>query len=118
MVGIRCQHARFVTGKIEMSKIQDKLVKILRDKQTVITRAIFWKIPHYSGKEDIRLKLGRYKKPKDWFDREELEVLEPKSELTLDQEEFKSLINFLQENYEPFRKGVKAYIPLDDLGEK
>jgi len=101
-----------------MSRIQDKLVKILRDKKTVITRAIFWKIPHNSGKEDIRLKLGRYKKPKEWFDREELEVLEPKSELTLDQEEFKSLINFLQENYEPFRKGVKAYIPLDDPYDK
>ncbi len=41
-------------------------------------------------------------------------MLDPKSEFTLDQEEFKSLINFLQENYEPFRKGVKAYIPLDD----
>lgn len=57
-----------------MSKIQDKLVKILRNKKTVITRAIFWKIPHNSGVEDIRLKLGRYKKPKGWLDSEKPEV--------------------------------------------
>jgi hypothetical protein len=44
---------------------------------------------------------------------EVLETSQPKSELTLDQEEFKSLLKFLGDNYEPFRKGVKAYIPLD-----
>ncbi len=97
-----------------MAKIQDKLFKILKTKPTVITRAFFWKIPHNSGKEDVRLKLGRYKKPKDWYEKEEPDELEPKSELTLDQEEFESLISFLQENYEPFKKGVKAYIPLEN----
>jgi len=47
------------------------------------------------------------------FEDPEPETLDPKSELTLDQEEFKALINFLQKNYEPFKKGVKAFIPLD-----
>lgn len=97
-----------------MPKIQDKLIKVLRNKPSVITRAFFWKIPHNSNKEDVRLKLGRYKKPKNWHESEELENLDPKSELTLDQEEFESLINFLQESYEPFKKGVKAYIPLEN----
>jgi hypothetical protein len=101
-----------------MAKIEDKLIRVLRNKPTVITRAFFWKIPHHSGKEDVRLKLGRYKKPKDWFENEEPESLSPKSELTLDQEEFKALINLLKENYEPFKKGVKAYIPLDNPFEK
>jgi hypothetical protein len=41
------------------------------------------------------------------------ETLDPKSELTLDQEEFLSLIQFLRQSYEPFRQGVKAFIPLD-----
>ena len=75
-----------------MSRIQDRLAKILLNKKTVVTRAVFWKIPHDSGKEDIRLKLGRYKKPEDFDPEEEPEVLEPKSELTLDQEEFQALL--------------------------
>jgi len=89
------------------------LVKILRDKTTVITRAVFWRIRHDSEKEDVHLKVGRYKKPKDWNAAEEPESVSPKSELTLDDEEFRKLIEFVQENYEPFKAGTKAFIPLD-----
>ncbi|MBA3696311.1 MAG: DUF4263 domain-containing protein [Methylotenera sp.] len=98
-----------------MAKI-DRKSTILLEKPTVITRAIFWKIPHNTELEDIHLKLGRYKKPKNiisLLDEEELESFEPKSELTLTHEELKSLVDFLQQNYEPFSKGVKAFIPLD-----
>lgn len=96
-----------------MTPVKDKLAKVLRNKKTVITRAVFWNIPHDSGKEDISLKIGRYKKPREVLDAEVPESLQPKSELTLDDEEFKALIEFLQEHYEPFRQGVKAFIPLD-----
>ncbi|NCT98292.1 MAG: DUF4263 domain-containing protein [Comamonadaceae bacterium] len=96
-----------------MSQIKGRLAKVLLNKKTVVTRAVFWKIPHDSGKEDIRLKLGRYRKPEDFDLSEAPETLEPKSELTLDQEEFKALVEFLQESYEPFRQGVKAFLPLD-----
>jgi hypothetical protein len=89
------------------------LKKILRNKATVITSAMFWRIPHDSGKEDIRLKVGRYKKSKDWNERDKPESLFPKSELTLDDEEFRNLIAFVQESYEPFKAGTKAFIPLD-----
>ena len=89
------------------------LVKVLRDKATVITRAVLWRIPHDSGKEDVHLKVGRYKKPKGWNESAEPESLSPKSELTLDDEEFQNLIDFIQENYEPFKAGTKAFIPLD-----
>jgi len=41
---------------------------------------------------DVRLKLGRYKKPADFHEIEQPELLEPKSELTLDQEEFPPVI--------------------------
>jgi len=98
-----------------MAKIDSKS-SIILEKSTVITRAVFWKIPHNSEQEDVHLKLGRYKKPKNiisLLDEEELESLEPKSELTLTHEELKSLVEFLQQNYEPFSKGVKAFIPLD-----
>ena len=101
-----------------MPRIKDKLVKVLHNKPTVITRAVLWSIPHNSGKEDIRLKIGRYKKPLEVPAAEVPESLQPKSELTLDDEEFKALIELLQEQYEPFRQGVKAFIPLDKPYEK
>lgn len=101
-----------------MQHVKGRLAKVLRNKPTVVTRAVFWSIPHDSGKEDIGLKLGRYKKPQDVLDDEELETLQPKSELTLDDEEFKALIEFLRAQYEPFRQGVKAFIPLDNPYEQ
>jgi hypothetical protein len=96
-----------------MTRIEGRLARTLRNKQSVVTRAVFWKIPHNTKQEDIRLKIGRYKKPKDYDEVEEPESLEPKSELTLDQEEFQALLEFLEQNYEPFRQGFKAFIPLD-----
>ncbi|MEQ1535164.1 MAG: Shedu anti-phage system protein SduA domain-containing protein [Burkholderiaceae bacterium] len=96
-----------------MSRITAKYSKVLFSKPTVVTRAVFWKIPHDSGAEDICLKLGRYKKSAFFSQDEEAESLQPKSELTLQHEEFKALIELLQLNYEPFRQGVKAFIPLD-----
>jgi hypothetical protein len=101
-----------------MSKVKDRLVRVLRNRPRVITRAIFWSIPHDSGRDDIRLKLGRYKKPEDFMDGEVPESLQPKSELTLDDEEFQALIDFIRENYEPFRHGVKAFIPLEKPYDK
>jgi hypothetical protein len=97
-----------------MSKVKDQKFTVLKNKKTVITRAGFWKVPHNTREDDIFLKLGRYKKPKGWNESEEPEVGEPKSELTLDGEEFQSLIDFLRTNYEPFKEGTKAFIPLDN----
>lgn len=96
-----------------MSKVSGQLIKILRDKKTVVTKAFFWRIPHNSGETDVRFKIGRYKKPTDWRESEVPECADPKSELTLDQEEFKALIEFLQDNYEPFKQGFRAFIPVD-----
>ncbi len=95
----------------------DYLKKILRRKGQFVTRAIFWKIPHNTRtEEDIQLKIGRYISP-DGF-AEEPEIKDPKSELTLDDEEFKNLLLFISENYEPFKQGVKKFIPLDGKFEK
>ena len=93
------------------------LAELLKEKSRTITRAIFWKIPHTnSEKEDIRLKIGRYNK--NGFAPETLEIENPKSELTLDNEEFLQLVQFLGDNYEPFKKGVKEYIPIDEKFDK
>ncbi|MBL1352947.1 MAG: DUF4263 domain-containing protein [Zetaproteobacteria bacterium] len=101
-----------------MSKVKDKLIWKLKDKKTVLTRAYFWKIEHNTLEDEIFLKVGRYKKPKDFWENEEVDNLSPKSELTLDGEEFTSLISLLQEHYEPFKEGIKAFIPLDKPFEK
>ena len=44
-----------------MAQIKAKLVRIIRDKPRVLTRAIFWKIPHNTSEDEVFLKLGRYK---------------------------------------------------------
>lgn len=89
------------------------LIGLLKDKSRVITRVVFWRIPHKTEKQDVCLKIGRYKKG-DSFVPETLESDSPKSELTLDNEELDALLNFISENYEPFKAGVKKYIPLDE----
>src|SRR3990170_5338596 len=88
------------------------LFGLLKEKAKTITSAAFWKIPHKNPQEDICLKIGRYNK--NGFALETLENINPKSELTLDNEEFQKLLEFLSDNYEPFKKGVKKYIPLNE----
>ena len=86
------------------------LLGVLKEKANIVTRVAFWKIPHKTPQEDICLKLGRYSKSD--FAPETLELANPKSELTLDNDEFQGLLKFLSENYEPFKKGVREYIPI------
>lgn len=88
------------------------LFGLLKQKAKTITRVAFWKIPHKTQQGDICLKIGRYNK--NDFAPDTLEIENPKSELTLDNEEFQRLLEFLSENYEPFKKGVKKYIPLNE----
>lgn len=84
------------------------LFRVLRVTKTRITRAGFWRIVHSSGTPSLSLKVGRYVRGTD-----ELECTNPKSELTLNSEELLTLMTFISENHEPFKTGVKHYIPLD-----
>jgi len=93
----------------------DYLAATLKDKTQTITKAWFWKIFHKSGQEEIHLKIGRYKKH---IIGEIVEKFSPKSELTLDSEEFNSLIEFIASNYEPFKKGSRQYIAINDTFSK
>lgn len=93
--------------------IEGRLAKVLTNKPRVVTRAVFWKIPHKTRESEVNLKIGRYDRSPDFTADDEPETLKPRSELTLTGEEFEALITFLQESYEPFRQGVKAFIPLD-----
>lgn len=87
------------------------LVAILKRKAKTITKAILWRIPHNTPQDDVRLKIGRYKRI---FKIETPESSKPKSTLTLDNDEFQALLTFLEENYEPFKKGIRKYIQIDE----
>lgn len=94
----------------------DYLHAVLLEKPLTITRASLWGIPHSSGVDEIAIKIGRYKKKKGFFrfTSEEIENSNPKSELTLTGDEFQGLILFLENHYEPFKRGVKKFIPLNE----
>jgi len=105
--------------KTHVGQTKDKLnylFAVLKDKKSVVSRVAFWKIPHDHQGEDIHLRIGRYITKKTTLPGEEEipEVDKPKISLTLDKEEFQNLIAFLQENYEPFKKGIKQYIPITE----
>lgn len=85
---------------------------VLRERHSVISRAVFWRVPHNSGQETLCLKIGRYKR--NGFDPEQLLVKDPKSELTLDDDELRNLLQFLGDNYEPLRAGASKYISIDE----
>ena len=88
------------------------LTDILKTKPRTITRVELWDIYKTQPRgENIRLKLGRYKRIASSPD--PLEVENPRSELTLDSEEFQNLLHFLWDNYEPFKKGFNKVIPVD-----
>jgi len=83
--------------------------KRLSNKLNVYSQAILQKIPHNTeGKEDITLKLGRYKKLG------EVETQSPKSELTLTNEELNKLISYIEEYYNPLKLNAKKFVPVDN----
>ncbi len=93
----------------------DYIGKVLKTKKTVITRAVFWRIPHKTDQDSISLKLGRYRRTEAG---EEIDVGAPKSELTLEDDEFRELAEFLGKHYPPLRQGVRKYLVLDsDLSD-
>lgn len=85
---------------------------LLKQKQSVVTKTVFYKVPHTEKEDDLHLKIGRYN-IKGIFKTETLETGEPKSELTLDNEEFNNLIQFIEENHGPLLLGAGKYIQAD-----
>ncbi len=85
----------------------DYIAKVLKRKKTITTRAVFWKIPHTTHGDQISLKLGRYRRTDGG---EEVDVGSPKSELTLEDDEFRELVEFLANHHEPLREGARKYL--------
>ena len=87
--------------------------KRLSTKKQVYTQAILQKIPHDTeGKVDICLKVGRYKISGG------IETNSPKSELTLTFEEFKNLVDYIEQYYKPLELEVEKFIPVDNTDSK
>ena len=88
---------------------------VLRERATVTTQAVFWKIPRSSGRSDLSLNLGRYRRRSG-----ELQPVRdsPKSELTLDSEELTALIEFVADNVEPLATPARRYLVLDGSDER
>lgn len=86
-------------------------IALLKKKTKTITKAIFWKMPRTNPNEGFALKIGRYNDD-IW---QEVECKKPKSELTLDQEELFNLMRFVNDKFDPLRKGVGKYIKANAL---
>jgi hypothetical protein len=87
------------------------LNRTLQQKQRVATKVCLWGINHKRTKRTTSLKIGKYKKDNG---ADSVEWSSPKSELTLDNTELEGLCEFLNDNYEPFRLGIKSYVSVEN----
>ena len=93
---------------------------ILKDKDMVFSQAHFFRIRVGEDCNKLSLKIGRYKKDKKGLHfsknrkTEILEVDNPKSELTLDNDELDMLISYINEHYYPLINNEKKYLSLSD----
>lgn len=92
--------------KTSQKGIDYAILQKLKTRQRVYSQAILMKIPHQHSEElDVSLKIGRYTLP---YGR--VAGNQPKSELTLDNEELNALIEYISENYTPVNLGRGEYI--------
>lgn len=102
------------TSKKGVDYLPPNEFEVLKNGKTVITKLFLSKITHNSADTlHFTLKIGRYIKPKNFFEDEELESLTPKSEITLNKEEFDNFIAYLQNNLAGFQEGCKNFIPVN-----
>ena len=95
--------------KTSQKGVDYALPQTLKTKKRVYSQALLMKIPHdHAGESDISLKLGRYTLP---YGR--VVGNQPKSELTLDNDELTALIKYISENYTPVNLGQGQYISVD-----
>ena len=121
VVGIDNLQHQNSEDKIDMNKVRKTqkgnrcIAANLSNKPKTITRVEFWDIrSEKSSQVNICMKLGKYRKTRGYtaYTVKTLECQNPKSQVSLDREEFQSLLEFLQANYEPFSQGYDSFIPL------
>lgn len=89
----------------------------LKNKPLVYSQAHFVRIKTGENTNKLSLKIGRYKKS-EWFNMYlktgKLEVTDPKSELTLDNEELDNLVTYINQHYYPLANNESKYLSVND----
>lgn len=83
--------------------------KILRQGPESISKAILYRHPRSDGRIESTLAIKRFKIVDGAIEMPE----DPKKDVSLDEEELKNLLDYLSENIEAFRSGLKSYFPID-----
>ncbi len=83
--------------------------KVLRKKPETISKAILYRYKRTNGEIETVLAIKRNKLIDGIIELGE----ESKKSITLDHQELKNLIDYLTENIEPFKTGLKKYLTLD-----
>lgn len=106
---------------VKQSKSNDNVEYIepveLEDKKTVYSQAHFIRIDTGSEEKELSLKIGRYNKTKFgsvYIKVGDVESEKPRSELTLNNTELNSLVDYINKNYYPLKESETKYISLDD----
>ena len=107
--------------EVKQSKRNENIEHIepaeLKDKKQVYSQAHFVRIKTGENESKLSLKIGRYKKT-EWYEiylKTGLpEVKDPKSELTLDNEELDKLVNYINQHYYPLSNNENKYLTFDN----
>lgn len=107
--------------EVKQSKSNENIEHIepieLKDKKSVYSQAHFVRIKTGDESNKLTLKIGRYKKTQwyeDYIKTGVLEVVDPKSELTLDNEELDNLVIYINQHYYPLTNNESKYLSLND----
>jgi hypothetical protein len=87
-------------------------IELLKSRENVYSRACLWLIKHNTSASRLSLKVGKYKTSSSIIPQYECD--NPKSELTLDEDETESLIKFLDLYKDPLLNGSRKFISLDE----
>ena len=107
--------------EVKKAKNNDNIEHIdpfeLKDKKQVYSQAHFVRIKTNDDNYKLSLKIGRYKKT-EWYNQYKktgkLETENPKSELTLDNDELDNLVMYINQNYYPLSNNEEKYLSLTD----
>lgn len=107
--------------EVKKAKNNDNIEHIdpfeLKDKKQVYSQAHFVRIKTNDDNYKLSLKIGRYKKT-EWYNQYKktgkLETENPKSELTLDNDELDNLVMYINQNYYPLSNNEDKYLSLTD----
>jgi len=86
----------------------DYLTLKLSETPRTVAEAVFWRIPHNTQRDEIRLRIARYAKASGGK-----AGSDPKNSITIRENEIENLVEFISSNYAPLKAGERTYIPVE-----